>query len=959
MVTMANISPNGCYVVVWEWENRPNRWRPYSPEVTQLLERAHNKKLNRIYLKDADPLLSDYYINMITFEQCCEPTGTKYVVRREFYPHNCPAGKGAKWEWSGEMAQEWHIYDMEVQVVIEKAWAGGEKTLDISNDFPGFPYIINFCNLTQVRTTSGFVRPIRRVNQAAYGRVKLTQAEVVAMIGRREDRRKAALEEVEKRNEGASKKKEKKSVTKIGRSKSKDRGLVPELRGKKAVKNLFNTLVRKDTKSHLFGAKDHSQSEKKEPGVSRMRQRRLSAPEGEGKSFPERSAGRSVLGSSNEASGSTMTRRIGHPSEAGRGVQDSPYKRLQDSSLSSLGTLGDKHPSMNTISTYLSHESMYQHYKNSINRQESFYGGSLGSEELVDLYGDEDSVFTDDSYSYGTEGGTWERRANQSVYGGPSGASNSVNNTPKRNARSRASSYGYSVNSRVLSDPSLAARQSSSPIVPKHQHSSSEVVTSRSSCVSRGTIRPYSQDFSDLGRYQSQELPQNFRQSQDLPQSFRPPQQDLTQSQRPLSQDLSHQRALSQDLSEKSRSFSQDFCAPQGRTYSQDLGCLQDLEEMDRDLYVNQRQLTEEVKTHNRSRPPIRHRYEYIHDDDKSSCRSVSPLDFKAHLTSSPKGSNLPMPPSHILSKSQQSLYSGYGTILTQNSLGRSQNNLGMSPHSLGRSQNSLGRSHQSLGRPPSRVISPTNSTYGYGKKPVPAPRSVLNLSMAPDPDPPGTPGQPETPTNDMLSSVSRCVTDLSESKENCNVCKALLTSPSGHDLSDDTVMRLEACGHMLHRACARVILDNQEPRGVPSTYFPCPTCGTISGERTGTQPVGGTMAYHIVPKGLPGFENYHSIQITYNFTNGVQGKEHPAPGQPFYAIGFPRTAFLPDTEKGRMVLDLLEKAFNGGFTFTVSTSGEIVWSDIPHKTEFGSEKQLDLDDCIHKMQCLELEEMV
>ena len=95
-----SISPTSAsnYVVVWEWETKPHRWRPYSPEVTQLLERAHCKKINKIYLKDTDPLLSDYYIDMINFEQVCEPTGETYQVRREYYAHTSPAAKGKCFE---------------------------------------------------------------------------------------------------------------------------------------------------------------------------------------------------------------------------------------------------------------------------------------------------------------------------------------------------------------------------------------------------------------------------------------------------------------------------------------------------------------------------------------------------------------------------------------------------------------------------------------------------------------------------------------------------------------------------------------------------------------------------------------------------------------------------------------------------------------------------------------------
>ncbi|XP_068238085.1 E3 ubiquitin-protein ligase DTX4 [Palaemon carinicauda] len=158
----------GLFVVVWEWENKQRRWRPYPPEVTQQLERAHSKRLRTVFLGDSDPILKNYNVNISLMQQVCEETGEVVAVRRNFYPQSSPAGQGAVWQWAGDNTGDWHVYDMCVQCIIESEWATGARTVDMSKTFPLCPYIIDFCNLTQRNSRTGFVRGIRRIQQAAY-----------------------------------------------------------------------------------------------------------------------------------------------------------------------------------------------------------------------------------------------------------------------------------------------------------------------------------------------------------------------------------------------------------------------------------------------------------------------------------------------------------------------------------------------------------------------------------------------------------------------------------------------------------------------------------------------------------------------------------------------------------------------------------------------------------------------
>lgn len=132
---------SGHAVVVWEYESRAGHWKPYTPAVTQHLERANGKQLTRVLLSDADPLLMHYYVNLRSLTQELEDSGNfiklkkdivmisiifldeVVKVRRKCYPLASPPGKGAKWECAGSDGSEWYPFDTDIQCLIEEAWA--------------------------------------------------------------------------------------------------------------------------------------------------------------------------------------------------------------------------------------------------------------------------------------------------------------------------------------------------------------------------------------------------------------------------------------------------------------------------------------------------------------------------------------------------------------------------------------------------------------------------------------------------------------------------------------------------------------------------------------------------------------------------------------------------------------------------------------------------------------------
>lgn len=123
----------------------------------------------------------------------------------------------------------------------------------------------------------------------------------------------------------------------------------------------------------------------------------------------------------------------------------------------------------------------------------------------------------------------------------------------------------------------------------------------------------------------------------------------------------------------------------------------------------------------------------------------------------------------------------------------------------------------------------------------------------------------------------------------------------------------------------------------------------------SGQQPSNGSMTVRYLGQALPGFENdsyecpsQKSIEIVYSFPGGIQRGDHPSPGQPY--AGTRRTAYLPNNDQGKEIVELLRRAFDDqqvfriGRSITTGRDNSIIWNDIHHKTSiFGGPSKLSI----------------
>lgn len=109
-----------------------------------------------------------------------------------------------------------------------------------------------------------------------------------------------------------------------------------------------------------------------------------------------------------------------------------------------------------------------------------------------------------------------------------------------------------------------------------------------------------------------------------------------------------------------------------------------------------------------------------------------------------------------------------------------------------------------------------------------------------------------------------------------------------------------------------------------------------------------GEMVWKRDNESLPGFEGSGTIAMSFHFYGGIQGTEHPNPGNEYKGTSY--KAYLPETNEGKYIFKLLRKAFDARLLFTIVSgtsdgAGCVGLKDIELKTFFARNSRTGYPD--------------
>ncbi|KAM9058579.1 putative E3 ubiquitin-protein ligase DTX2 isoform 3-T5 [Megaptera novaeangliae] len=167
--SLAQVYTSPVAVAVWEWQDGLGTWHPYSATVCSYIEQQFVQQKGQrfglgslahsIPLGQADPSLAPYIIDLPSWTQFRQDTGTMRAVRRHLFPQHSAPGLGIVWEWLSDDGS-WTAYEASVCDYLEQQVARGNQLMDLAP--LGYNYTVNYATHTQTNKTSSFCRSVRR-----------------------------------------------------------------------------------------------------------------------------------------------------------------------------------------------------------------------------------------------------------------------------------------------------------------------------------------------------------------------------------------------------------------------------------------------------------------------------------------------------------------------------------------------------------------------------------------------------------------------------------------------------------------------------------------------------------------------------------------------------------------------------------------------------------------------------